>query len=189
MSALDAILNDPPELWAIHEAGHTVASAALRHYAGRVSIEPGEKHLGMAEVWVLPDEMLDEEKRIIAKDSYSPEEQSALEDVVVIAMAGPVAETIHWTHRDYFDVLSKNSGDQELVMTVLQKAWAASQAEKETELEARTRSLLIEHWQAVKALAAALEERTTLRQAEVEEILLRHGLHLSASPSSGGEIS
>lgn len=115
--------------------------------------------------------LVDQEGKIVEKDERSASELSCFEDAAMIAMAGPVAETIYWQHRTYDDVLSKNRDDEGKVVTITRKVWPSRANEVEAELHERVRRLLEEQWERVHRLAQALEKEWSLDGAAAIEIL------------------
>jgi hypothetical protein len=162
---------DPDDLAARHEAGHAVTSYILRDYVGRVTIDsPDGKHAAGAEVWTLEPPLVDGEGKIVERD-YTEDELQCLEDAAQIAIAGPVAETVYWEHREYDDVLMKNKGDQADVVTITGKGWGKGAREKELELVERVRALLEREWQRVERLATALEGERTVSGERARDLI------------------
>jgi hypothetical protein len=168
-----AAAQDPDDVVAHHEAGHAVASYVLRDFLGTVTIDsPDEMHAGGTKVWTLTPPLVDDSGLVVTKDKYTENDLDDFEAAVVIATAGPLAETMYWTHRTYDEVLMQNKRDEAQIMTITRKIWPEDAAGAHQRLRSRAQALLQTNWSSVQRLAAVLEDKRTLAGPEAIALIL-----------------
>lgn len=131
---------------------------------------------------MLSPPLVDHDGKVVEKPEYTPDEIKCFEDATMIAIAGPVSETLYWRQRDYDAVVAANSDDEGKIVTITKKIWGASARDMEIALRDRVRTLLKKHWQDVQRLAEALEASRMLHRTAAVRLIEGGNATSSSSP-------
>jgi len=176
-------VTDTPDIsTALHEAGHVVVRFALGRACVYASAAPTDDYEGVAGGRTLPLTL-----GWTGGPTYwalSDRERVALEDGVVIALAGPIAEVKHGGGRRAALVeparisdLAQWSTDDKTALGYVQRLTHSEEPgalnRRLRELHAEAEQLVNSHWSLITALAEDLVSRGEMAGREIEETIYR----------------
>jgi hypothetical protein len=175
-----------PSRVAVHEAGHAVVHLARGHSVYEITVVPNEDRGSLGHVrrdWMVdrcqffpePDWLTLHEARVSQEeiDRLAEEHSRQTEDDIPGAaagcVAGEVAERIAFGDAEEEDL----AGDYEQLAEICFHFGIDDESHQRIQAEAYALAdeILAARWPGVLALAAALDERKTLTQADAEEVL------------------
>ena len=185
---------------AFHEAGHAALASRLGRYFRYVTIEPTETSLGSVRNSGAPKWLL----RQTELTSISPSQRLFLEDHVIIAFAGTIAEARFYRRFHGLTSSTKRAIDRRLrhgptsdyaiagnlMFEFLCRAGSVKAAACYSKwCECVSEHLVGLEWRSITALATTLVERKTIKHADAVKILFRMAPAVPPGREKGERIS